>query len=179
MWLAALLLGYLYRDPVRRVPPLPLAVISPVDGKVIFVKKAHDPYLDRPAIRIRLHIHRLGIFGLRSPIEGKMLQQWVFKRGEGEAAPHLDLPRNDGCHYVMWIQSDEQDDVVLILDIPNSWQKPRCYVHVGERLGQGQRCGRTRFGGYVEIFMPANARLGVGHGDRVVAGVSVLANMIH
>jgi len=179
-WLSLLVLGYLYRDPERRIPPLPLAVISPVDGKVVFVKKDNDPYLNRPAIRIRLQIHRLGIFGLRSPIEGKMLEQWLYKPGQGDdVAPHLDQPAGDDRHYVMWIQTDEQDDIVLILEIPSSWQKPQCYVHVGERIGQGQRCGRTRFGGYVEIFMPDNVRLEVGHGDHVTAGTSVLATMVH
>ena len=181
VWIAVIVLGFLYRDPERRVPPLPLAVISPVDAKVVFVKKDHDPYLDRQAIRIRMQIHRLGIFGLRSPIEGKMLKQWLFKSGEGADAPHLGQAaiNGDDRHYVMWVQTDELDDVVLILEIPSSWQKPQCYVHVGERIGQGQRCGRTRFGGYVEIFIPDNARLSVGHGDRVVAGASVLATIIH
>jgi phosphatidylserine decarboxylase len=180
-WLGAMMLGFLYRDPSRPVPPLPLAVISPVDAKVVFVKKDHDPYLGREALRIRLQINRLGIFGLRSPIEGKLIQRWLYKGGEGENAPHLDKlsARRYGRHYVMWLQSDEKDDVVLILDIPSSWQKPQCYVHVGERIGQGQRCGRTRFGGHVEIFMPGNVRMEVGHGDHVVAGASVLATIIH
>jgi len=181
LWLAVIILGFLYRDPERRVPPLPLAVISPVDGTVVFVKQGRDPYMDRQAVRIRIQIHHLGIFGLRSPVEGKLLQQWLFKSGEGSDAPHLEHvgSNDDARHYVMWIQTDEQDDVILILEIANSWQKPQCYVHVGERIGQGQRCGRTRFGGYVEIFMPANVRLDVGHGDRVSAGVSVLATMMH
>ena len=108
-----------------------------------------------------------------------MLQQWVYKSGED--APHLEQPMisTDSRHYVMWIQSDEKDDVVLILDIPSSWQKPRCYIHVGERIGQGQRCGRTRLGGNVDLFMPANVRLAVGHGDHVRAGASVLATLVH
>lgn len=179
LWFAALLVAFLYRDPQRRVPPLPLAVVSPVDGRVLFVKKIVDPYLQRQAIHVRLQINRFGVFGLRSPIEGKMLQQWLFKAGMGRNVLHLEQQPKKGMHYALWIQTDEQDDVVMILDLPYRWQKLQFYLHVGERIGQGQRCGRTRYGGYVDIFMAENVRMGVGQGDRVTAGVNVIATMIH
>lgn len=179
LWFAAIVLAYLYRDPERRIPPLPMAVISPVDGTVVFVKKGRDPYLDRQAIHIRLKIHRFGIFGLRSPIEGKMLKQWLYQPDQKEKAPHIDQPSAKNHHYVLWVQTDEKDDVVMIIEFPNNWQRPECYLHVGERIGQGQRYGRTSFGGHVELFMPINARLEVNHGDHVKAGAGVLATMIH
>lgn len=56
-FLLLLLALYLYRDPRRQIPPLPLAILSPADGQVEYVKKDYDPYLDRQAIRIRLRVH--------------------------------------------------------------------------------------------------------------------------
>lgn len=179
LWLMLSVCGFLYRDPQRKIPPLPLAVVSPVDARVVFVKKDYDPYLQRQSTHLRLQIHPLGIFGLRSPIEGKVLKQWLFKAGTGKVALHLEQAEDIGHHYVVWIQTDEDDDVVMIVHIPQWWQRLQSYLYVGERVGQGQRCGRTRFGGYVDIFMPENVRLEVCHDDRLMAGVSVLATLIH
>jgi phosphatidylserine decarboxylase len=80
---------------------------------------------------------------------------------------------------VLWIQTDEDDKVVFVLETPYHWQRPTYYVSVGERVGQGQRCGRTPFGGTVDLFIPASARPEVTHGDSVCAGVTVLATFNH
>jgi len=180
-WLGAGVVAWLYRDPNRRVPPLPLAVVSPVDARVEYVKKDHDPYVDRQATHVRLKMNSMGIFGLRSPIEGKLLKQWLYKSGEGVEVPHLVHFRQSPAayYYVLWIQSDERDDVVLILEVAGRWQTPTCYIKPGERVGQGQRCGRTRSSTYVDLFMADNVRMEVGHDDQVLAGASVLATIIH
>ena len=180
-WLGAGALAWLYRDPNRHVPPLPLAVVSPVDGRVEYVKREHDPYVDRQAIHVRLKMNAMGIFGLRSPIEGKLLKQWLYRSGEGVEVPHLAYFGQSPAayYYVLWIQSDEQDDVVLILEVAGRWQTPNCYIKPGERVGQGQRCGRTRSSTYVDLFMADNVRMEVGHDDHVLAGASVLATIIH
>jgi len=179
--LLVLLIAFLYRDPQRAIPPLPLAVLSPVDGVVLFVKQGHDPYLERPSYQIRLRIRRLGIFGLRSPIEGKLMDQWFFQSGDDDGPPQLMVSSADGhaSYYVHWIQTDEKDNVVFALEAPYYWQRPTCYVSAGERVGQGQRCGRMRFGGFVDLYIPASAGLNVVHGDSVSAGVSVLATLNH
>lgn len=36
---------YLFRDPERRIPPTPLGVVSPVDGRVVAVGGVSDPFL--------------------------------------------------------------------------------------------------------------------------------------
>jgi len=176
-----LIVVILYRDPGRFIPPIPLALLSPVDGSVVFVKQGYDPYVDRQAINIRLKISSMGSFGLRSPIEGKLVAQWLFRSQLGEQALHVEkvAAKSKGIHYVVQITTDEQDDVVVVLEMPYWWQSFQCYVSVGERIAQGGRCGRTRFGGYVDFFIPETAGLEIGHNDKVVAGVSVLARLRH
>ncbi len=172
---------FLYRDPQRQIPPLPLAVLSPADAQVVYVKKDIDPYLKRQAIRIRLRLHSYGSFGLRSPIEGKVAAQWVFRERLGEKPLHVDEPvsTNKGVHYVVRLTTDEDDEVVIALEMPHWWQRFQCFVQVGERIGQGGRCGRLRFGGFIELFIPDSSILEAGHLDNVVAGVSVLARLRH
>ncbi len=167
-WGLALGFVFLFRDPPRKVPPLPLAIVSPADGRVVSVEKVRDPYLDREAVNITLEMSFLDIYSIRSPMEGKVQQQWY---------PHAGVEPNTGC-YAQWVQSDEKDDVVLAVS-GHGIRRPRCYIHAGERIGQGQRCGLVRFGSRLQVFVPENSQLKVKSGERVRAGTSVLANLTH
>ncbi len=170
LWLLAVLLLFLYRDPTREVPALPLAVISPADGRITRVEPAHDPYLDRDAIRISVQMRFWGIYTTRSPTEGKIVERWTRMPG---------MQAGDSRRYGIWIQTDESDDVVLVLSHSNLLQRPQCYVNTGERIGQGQRCGFIRFGAEVEVYVPANSKVNVEAGQAVRAGVDVIATLVH
>ncbi|MFQ5489005.1 MAG: phosphatidylserine decarboxylase [Gammaproteobacteria bacterium] len=179
-WLLALVLLYLFRDPTRRIPPAPLGVVSPVDGKVTAVESCRDPYLQRDAVRIGLRMQHFGVYTTRSPVEGKIMDIWFFPAGSvrpGEAAVVGDASHID--RYAIWLQTDEQDDVVLVIRVTEHRLRPRCYVHIGERIGQGQRCGMVGFGGEVNVYVPANSRIEVQPGSRVRAGSDIVATLVH
>ncbi|MGE0080384.1 MAG: phosphatidylserine decarboxylase [Thiohalomonadaceae bacterium] len=164
-WTVAALLAFYFRDPPRRVPPSPLAVVSPVDGRVLAVETVRDQRLERDAIRVRLAMRPLGVFSVRSPIEGKVMRQW--------------FPQEDEPIFAQWVQSDEHDDVVVASTARSRGRRANCDAQSGERVGQGQRCGFVPFGADVEIFLPVNSRLMVQPGDHVQSGVSVLARLVH
>lgn len=172
-WLLAAGLVYLFRDPDRRIPPAPLAVVSPADGRVTGVATCRDPYLEREAVRIALRMHPWGVYTTRSPVEGKIMKIW-FPAGAGESGTQ----DHGGTRYAIWVQTDERDDVVLAVCLAGPL-RPRCYVHIGERIGQGQRCGIMGFGGDLSIYVPAGSRIEVKAGDRVRAGSDILATLVH
>ncbi len=174
LWLLCLLLAYLFRDPVREIPPAPLGVVSPADGTILAVDQVHDGYLERDAIRVCIRMNRLGSYVTRAPIEGKIIQHWCRSAVADDDAENAALD-----HYAMWLQSDEKDDVVLVMGVASRALKPLCYHHSGERIGQGERCGLIRFGGYLEVLLPANTRIQAAEGDRVTAGSDILATLIH
>jgi phosphatidylserine decarboxylase len=49
-----------------------------------------------------------------------------------------------------------------------------CDLKDGDAVCQGQRVGMIRFGSRLDLYLPAEARLSVAHGDRVRAGESVI-----
>lgn len=182
----AVLIPYLFRDPARRVPPAPLGVVSPVDGSAAVTGEVSDPFLGRKAIKISFRMPVLGPFVMRSPIEGRVMQQWYLPEG---LDPHLlgnmddaALARNPDArqgHYAMWVQTDEHDDVVIAL---RGWlisQRLRCGVQVGERIGQGQRCGLIQFAASADVYLPANSRVEVTQGAVVHAGSDIIATLVH
>ncbi len=168
----AVISGYLYRNPDREVPAAPLGVVSPADGTVEFAGDSRDSFLDRDAVRIALRMGPFDAYPIRSPVEGKVVQRW-------HRAPGADREGDDGeFNYAVWIQTDEADDIVLVMTRHSSWRAPRCYVHSGERVGQGQRCGMIRFGSRVQIFLPTGTRVGIHAGNRVRAGSDLLGTLV-
>lgn len=173
-WVVALLLlpvpvvlGYMFRDPQREVPPIPLAVVSPADGRIMSVDPVRDNYLDRDAVRIRIRMNPFGVFTTRSPIEGKVVEQWyITDRAQQRAGDPA---------FAQWVQTDEGDDVVVAMHPGLFHQRPACYVQSGERIGQGQRCGFISLGTCLEIFVPATAAIHVKRGQTVIGGETSLA----
>lgn len=165
-WVACAAIFFVYRDPVRVIPSIPLAVVSPVDGIVTDVSVLTDPYLDRPSIRIQINMNLYGIFTSRSPVEGKVLEP-------------PNLPDDGVAPHGLWLQTDEGDDVVMVMGQGRLHIAPRCDIRFGERIGQGQRCGFIHLGGRIELFIPATSRVAVSRGDRVFSGSAVIASLVH
>jgi phosphatidylserine decarboxylase len=165
-WGLSLLILVIFRDPDREIPSQPMAVVSPADGRVTAVTATRDPYLDRDSIRVTLQMNPFGVFTTRSPVEGKVLQP-----------PHT--PEDTRMPHGVWLQTDEGDDVVMVMMRGRLHTAPRCYIRIGERIGQGKRCGFVHLGGQVDVYLPQRSRLAVDVGDWVRSGSDVIATLVH
>jgi len=168
VWLVFSFLLFLFRDFHRQVPASPLAIVSPIDGKVISIEEVHDPYLDRAAKCIHLRQAMLGEFNVHSPVEGKVQNLWVHSPSEPKT-PQL----------AIWAQTDEQDDAVFLAKLDSVLQHASCSVTVGEKLGQGQRCGFIALASEVSIYLPESAHIAIKVGQPVRAGSDKLAEFVH
>jgi len=176
LWIIAAALVFIFRDPRRQVPPSPLGIVAPIDGKVVSVSQERDPYLDREAIRIKMHGSWWGVFGIRSAMEGKVSNQWFGALPNGA---DQSLYAKEGIPpFAQWTQSDEGDDIVTTLSPKLARKGVRCQVHSGERIGQGKRCGFIPFGADAETFIPANSRIEVKPGDKIKAGTRIIASLV-
>lgn len=166
---------FLLRDPQRTIPSLPLAILSPVEGRIILIDEVDDPWLNqqginRQAKRIRIKMSSLDVYSLRSPVEGKVMEQWSEKCKE----------ENGQRKFAFWIRTDEGDDIVTVFRLsPCAAACFRIYIQSGERLGQGQRCGYLYFGGTVDIYIPENSKLEAEPGQTITSGEDVLAYLVH
>ncbi len=177
-WLLTGFLIYLFRDPKRSIPPAPLGIVSPVDGEVTAVTETHDPYLDREAIRIRLRMSIMGSYSIRIPTEGKVMKVWSQQIQEKEAQDKTESGAPVD-RYAIWVQTDEEDDAVVVIRRFRRLIRPQCYIYIGQRIGQGQRCGMVSFGGGIDVYIPTNSRIQVHKGDKVCAGSDIIATFTH
>lgn len=160
------------RDPVRAVPSQPLGIVSPVDGRVVSVAPARDPFLERDALLVRVRQGPLAPVILCSPTEGQVEGMWS---GPGLAEHEA------GGRLAVHIRTDEDDDVVFVvgrtatgLPGPLRWS-----VQPGERVGQGQRRGLAGWGRWVHIYLPAGSTAAVESGVRVDAGADLICQLVH
>lgn len=151
-----------FADTARKVPSRPRGVLAPVDGTVIHRRECHDPIVLREAIRVTLAVDFWGGYCLRAPLEGEVL-----------APP----PGTDRAS-MSRIQTDEGDDVLIVL--ARGWMFGARPVRLpyGARVGQGRRCGLRRLARQIDIYLPANARVEVQLGQRVRCGETTLATLL-
>ena len=171
-WGLAGFMVFMFRDPFRDIPPSPTAIVSPVDGEVLAADDVHDPYLDRDARHLTIRMHPWGVYSVRSPVQGKALEPHNVT-GAGAVAGGGALPHG------VWLQTDQGDDLVMVMNRGRLHNMPRCYVGFGERVGQGQRCGFVHLGAQVDLYLPASSRLSVKPGDFVHGGADIVASLIH
>jgi len=164
-----LVLCYLIRNPIIKIPAIPLAVVSPANGRLISVEKTYDHRLSRDAIRLQISTGFWDVHTLRSPVEGKIMNEW---------SSDCDAPGYNR-RYSYWFQTDEGDDVVISLLLGKRSPFTRMLIRSGERIGQGEYSGYMYFSGMVEIFMPDKARIETVTGDNVRAGVDILGVFVH
>ncbi|MEA5444773.1 hypothetical protein VCB98_02960 [Gammaproteobacteria bacterium AB-CW1] len=155
----------LFRDPPRQIPSSPLAVVSPVDGRVLSVE-VDARSGGQPGTVIEIEVAAFGAWSIRAPVEGKVMGL----RGLTE-----------GPERGLWLQTDEQDDVVTELIGRSSpyWARPVAFVKTGERLGQGQRFGYRRWARLARVHCHGKISVQVRVGDRVHAGSDMLATLVH
>lgn len=170
LWCVPLILAWFYRDPHRALPSDPLGLVSPVDGIITIAEPHPDPFLGRDAFLFRISMSPSDIFSIRSVTEGKIIQQWLD--------PEEDDDDRSLAHAIQ-IKTDEDDDIMIVIRPGRFFKQLSCDAVIGQRIGQGHRCGIIPFGSNVDIYVPANSSIKAGVGDHVEAGTTRLASLKH
>ncbi len=174
-WLAVLFVVQFFRDPPREVPQEHGAVLSPADGRVILVGSAHDPYLDRAALKISVFMNVFNVHSNRSPVDGRVVAAWYEAGSFVNAA--LDKASSENERNALHLRTADGVDVTCVQIAGLVARRILCYVKPGDELARGQRYGFIRFGSRVDVYLPPTAAPKVAVGDAVYATRSILARL--
>ena len=174
-WLATLFILQFFRDPPRQVPDDPSAVVSPADGRVVWVGRTQDPYLKREALKVSVFMNVFNVHSNRSPVDGVVKERWYFPGGFLNAA--LDKASLENERNALHLQTPEGYAVTCVQVAGLIARRILCYVEPGAQLARGQRFGFIRFGSRVDVYLPLDAEVKAAIGEKVYAAESILARL--
>ena len=172
-WLIAIFVTQFFRDPPRELPRDPNAIVSPADGRVVFVGRAHDPFLHRDALKISVFMNVFNVHSNRSPVDGVIQNVWYYPGKFFNA--DLDKASEENERNALWIKTHAGMDVTCVQIAGLVARRILCYVGKGDQLSRGQRYGFIRFGSRVDLYLPLDAYIKISIGDKVYATSTVLA----
>ena len=174
-WIIALFVLQFFRDPPRIVPQKANAVLSPADGRIVAVENTQDPYLKRDAIKVSVFMNVFNVHSNRSPVDGKVYNEWYFPgKFINASLPKASLENERNA---LWIKTDNDLDITCVQIAGLIAKRIVCHTKIGEHLERGQRFGFIRFGSRVDVYLPLNTEVKVNIGDKVYATLTILAEL--
>ena len=173
--LVALFVLQFFRDPNRAIPQDPDVIVSPADGKVIFVGEVDDPYLDRKALKISVFMNVFSVHSNRSPLTATV-KKVEYSPGLFVNAD-LDKASEANERNAVVLEDEQGRQVVSVQVAGLVARRILCYSKVGDQLERGQRYGFIRFGSRVDLFLPTDFDVKVSLGDNVSSGSDILGHL--
>jgi phosphatidylserine decarboxylase len=167
-------MAYFFRDPERTVPTDPGLVVSPADGRVMMAGLSDGRWSPPGSWKqITIFLSPMDVHVNRSPVSGRITR---IEYRPGKFLPAYDQGANDNELNEVWIDHGGRP-VVFRQVVGILARRIVCRVEEGQVLERGERVGLMRFGSRMDVFMPDDAILQVGVGDRVIGGETVLATL--
>lgn len=161
-----------FRDPERSVPSKSNIVVSPADGRILFVKDVLDEnFINGKAKLVSIFMSPLNVHVNRIPITGKVeyvkyiqgeyLAAFEDKASERNERNEIGITSPSGKVFFTQIAGFVARRIVSDLK-------------VGDSVNIGNRFGMIKFGSRVDIIVPQQWQVKVNKDDNVTAGETIL-----
>lgn len=172
--LASVFCLYFFRDLDRPTVLDRQLIYSPGDGKVMAVEPiVSGPQAGHTLIRIFLSVFDGHV--QRSPVAGTV-QKVVYKKGAFLDARNPEAHVRNEQNEVTFVT--ENGPIVVTQIAGLIARRIVCWAKEGIKIEQAQRYGLIRFGSQVDVLLPPNTKILVGADQRVVGGMTVLAQWV-
>lgn len=161
-----------FRDPERKTPAVDNAVISPADGKVLFVKEVDDnKFIMGKAKQISIFMSPLNVHVNRIPVSGKV-EYLKYISGKYLAAfDDKASELNERSEFGI----NSRYGKVLFTQVAGFVARRIVYeIKLGDSVKIGDRFGMIKFGSRVDVIVPVEWHEKVKKDDNVTAGESIL-----
>ncbi|MDP3182777.1 MAG: phosphatidylserine decarboxylase family protein [Desulfobaccales bacterium] len=165
--------AYFFRDPQRLGPSDPAAIVSPADGKVVFLDEIQeDRFLHGPAKRLAIFMNVFDVHVNRAPVAGTVAdirhQPGKFKAAFLKEADRLNEQQ------ATLLDRDKGGQVLVVQIAGLLARRIIGFVKPGQKLARGERLGMICFGSRVDLYLPPESEILVKVGDRLKAGSSTV-----
>ena len=157
-----------FRDPERRTPAQPEAVVSPADGRVVAIANEPD------GRRISIFLSVLNVHINRAPYGGR-IRDIIYTPGQFLAAYRPEASHVNESNSITICGPRHTMVVKQIAGVLA--RRIVCRVQAGSTLEKGQRYGLIRFGSRTEVVLPTEAEVRVEVGHMVKGGETIIATL--
>lgn len=163
-----------FRDPARRPPADPRAILAPADGLVTRIDRIVDPKVGTGEFeRIVTFLSVFDVHVQKVPTAGRVIYAGLTP-GKKEAAFKPDVDHVN--EYFLSVVERPNGDRVGIRQIAGLLaRRVVCYLTTGQAVERSQALGVIKFGSRVDLLVPAGYQVKVQKGDRVKNGETILA----
>jgi phosphatidylserine decarboxylase len=192
-----LVVALFFRDPRRQPPIEPRTILSPADGRIIYIQNVEDhrfpiavkkgkdipldeftgiPFPLEQGFQIGIMMSCLDVHINRAPIAGTV-ERMIRIPGAFHSLKRLDsLLENER---VFSIIAGPGIRLGMVQIASRLVRRIVPFVKEGDRVKQGDKIGLIRFGSQVDLFIPRRVDLKIVAkvGDYVKAGLSILARL--
>lgn len=161
-----------FRDPDRNVPDNSNIIVSPADGRILFVKEIFDDkFLKSKAKLVSIFMSPLNVHVNRIPVSGKV-EYINYVKGDYIAAfEDKASERNERNEIGITTPAGK----VLFTQIAGFVaRRIVSELNIGDSVIIGNRFGMIKFGSRVDIIVPVHWQVKVKKDDNVTAGETIL-----
>lgn len=161
-----------FRDPERIIPSAENLVVSPADGKVLFVKEVNDEkFIKGKAWQISIFMSPLNVHVNRIPISGKVDYVKYFKGKFIAAFEDKASEVNERSEFGITSRYGK----VFFTQVAGFVARRIVYeLKEGDFVTMGNRFGMIKFGSRVDVVVPIEWMVKVKKDDMVTAGETIL-----
>ncbi len=162
-----------FRNPQRKIPEDPKAVICPADGKVIEIKEIDEPdFLKTRCIRICVFMNVFNVHVNRIPLGGTVREVRYFP-GKFLVAS-LDKASELNERNAVLIEGAGGVKILVVQIAGIVARRIVNYVAAGDAVTKGDRFGLIRFGSRLDLYLPLNTKVAVRLGEKTRGGETIM-----
>jgi phosphatidylserine decarboxylase len=171
--LITLFIAYFFRNPKRKIPSLRNIILSPADGRVIYLGECEeDRFLKERALKVSIFMSPFDVHINRAPASGKVLETSYHPGRFLVASRDKASLLNEQNAFVM--ETEDRFKILLIQIAGFVARRIVCYAKVGDLLKRGEIFGMIRFGSRVDLYLPLDVRPIVRVGQHIKGGESII-----
>lgn len=170
---------YFFRDPERHFVSDERFVLSPADGKILYIKQLDeipaefDSYISGPYTKISIFMNIFNVHVNRSPVSG-VLERIKYIKGKFFNAS-LDKASEFNERNIFFVKSNFGEKIVFVQIAGLIARRIRTDVNELQSLERGERVGLIRFGSRVDVYLPSSYKILVEKGQTTVSAETIIA----
>ncbi len=165
-----------FRNPKRKVIENEYFVLSPADGEVVVIEKVQEnEFFNEEKIQISIFMTIFNVHKNWIPMSGDIV---YAKYHEGKYFM-ANYPKSSQLNeHNSIVIKNNKNQAILVKQIAGFIaRRIVCNFKLGDKVKQDEELGFIKFGSRLDVFLPLDAKINVKLGDKVVGGLSVLADL--